>query len=328
MYGSIYQSADAGMDGSAGGGGAGGEAGEAGAGEVASKGGSAGGGGTGSDALFAGGDGGGGGDVGGVDNLRATPEWASTFESVETKNFIAKKGWQSPDALVESYRQLESTVGVPEGQILRMKPVEDRDAWHGADGIYAKLGRPDSPEGYDFTQIEIGEGVDITEAYRKFAFEQGNSKSQAEESVKWFTENVQAAERAADLSKQATQTKQLEATKIEWGSDWDVNVATARQGMAALGLDKDMASSVEGEIGTSEFLKRMLNVGRAVGEHSAGDYGSGQSGSYLSPEQAKAEIDTLRGNKEFMDTWVDGHADGNAEARAKMDGLMGIAYPG
>jgi hypothetical protein len=310
---------------SSGGGDAG--AGDAGAGDAGAGDAGAGAGSTGTSELFAGaGAGDAGGDPGA--GILNTPEWAASLENVDTKNFIAKKGWESADALVESYRQLESTVGVPEGQILRMKPVEDRDAWHGADGIYAKLGRPDSPEGYDFTQIEIGEGVDITEAYRKFAFEHGSSKSDAEASVQWFAETVQAAERAQQLGQQAAQTKQLEATKIEWGSDWDVNVATARQGMAALGIDQEIAAAVESQIGTGEFLKRMLTVGRAVGEHSAGDYGSGQSGSYLSVEAAKAEIDTLRSNTDFMDTWVNGHADGNAEARDKMDALMAIAYPG
>jgi len=231
--------------------------------------------------------------------------------------------------VLESYQQLETKIGVPQDQLLRLKPLEDRDAWHGPKGVFAKLGRPENAEGYELPEVSLGEGgTDLTPSFRKFAFEQGLSKGTAEATVQWFAENVTTAQEALDLTRQAEQVKQLEAVRIEWGADWTPNVSAARRGMSMLGIDENMASAIEGEIGTKEFLGRMLNVGKLLGEHSAGEHGSGQAGSYLSQEESIAEISTLKANKTFMDVWVDGNADGNAEARQKMDALMAIAYPG
>src|SRR5690349_8033208 len=94
-----------------------------------------------------------GGDGG---NPGGDAKWYSGFESPELRGFVETKGWKDPGAAVESYRQLEKTIGVPAERLLKLPDKADAPEWK---EIRAKVGvgAPEKPEDYG---IPVPEGID------------------------------------------------------------------------------------------------------------------------------------------------------------------------
>jgi len=260
-----------------------------------------------------------------AETTSVVPEWAQGFEDPSVRSLVANKQWQSPESLIESYMGLESKMGASDSELIRLKGIDDREAWHGKGGIFQRLGRPETAEGYEFPSIQADEGrIDLSGDFAKFAFEQGLSKTQGEAAVAWFTANMEGAENADKLNQEAKQASELQAVKIEWGSAWDSNVAIAQAGMKALGIDQAMAAAIESEIGTRELLMRMNNVGRLVGEHNIAGSGGPAAAGYMSPAEAQGEINTLKADPDFMAKWMEGEP----SATKKMSSLHVLAHPG
>ena len=77
---------------------------------------------------------------------RSAPAPSNLFDSLgeDNRRVAEAKGWDSPDKIVESYRNLESKIG----DSLR-PPADDAPAeeWQ---AFYGRLGRPDDASGYQF----------------------------------------------------------------------------------------------------------------------------------------------------------------------------------
>jgi hypothetical protein len=260
-----------------------------------------------------------------AENESIVPEWAKGFEDASTRGLIAKKQWQSPEAMLESYTSLESKLGTPDSELLRMKSIEDREAWHGKEGIFSRLGRPETSEGYEFPKIEAGEGeVDLSTPFAEHAFSLGLTKTQGQSIVEWFTENMGQATEQDAQTKAAKTASDLQSVKLEWGDLWDSNTKIAKMGMAALGIDQKMATAIESQIGTRELMMRMLTVGNLLGEHNDAGGGGAPEAGYMSPAEAKNEIAVLKADPDFMAKWHDGEPN----AKQKMSSLHQLAYPG
>ena len=98
--------------------------------------------------------------------------------SEENRNLVQAKQWETPDALAKSYRELEAHAS----KALR-PPAEDAPAeeWN---AFYAKLGRPEKPEQYEFGLPEgIPEDLPyddtFAQKFKAWAHEQGLTPKQA-----------------------------------------------------------------------------------------------------------------------------------------------------
>lgn len=119
--------------------------------------------------------------------------------SEENRNLVQAKQWGSPEAAVKSYRELEAHAS----KALR-PPGEDATAeeW---DAFYAKLGRPEKPEGYEFALPE-GLPEDLpyddtfAQKFKAWAHDQGLTPKQAhalhDAYVQDFAGQVQSAREA------------------------------------------------------------------------------------------------------------------------------------
>lgn len=247
-------------------------------------------------------------------------EWAQELGDPATQAFIGTKGWQSPEAMIESYKNLESHMGTPEGSLLKLKGIDDRDAWHGENGIFAKLGRPARAEDY-----ELPGGLDegLAAKFRDLAFQDGLTQQQVGDIATWFAQEGNAGAEAAQLAAQATQQQELQQVKGEWGPQWETNVATARAGMAALGITPEMATAMESQVGTRELLHKMLNVGKLLHGAQHGSHGENTMPA-LTPAEAEREVNRLKSDDQFMEKWLQG----SEHEVQKLRSLLEIAHPG
>ena len=72
----------------------------------------------------------------------APADWTAGLPE-EMKGYVQNKGFKDPSAVVESYRNFEKLMGVPQDRMIKLpEKAEDKAAW---DSIYNRLGRPEKP---------------------------------------------------------------------------------------------------------------------------------------------------------------------------------------
>lgn len=137
--------------------------------------------------------------------------------SEENRNLVQAKQWDSPDALARSYRELAAHAS----KALR-PPAEDAPAEEWS-AFYAKLGRPEKPEGYEF---QLPEGIPenlpyddtFAQKFRSWAHEQGLTLKQAralhDAYVQDFAGQMQAAQEAEVQAVEGAH----QALVKEWGA--------------------------------------------------------------------------------------------------------------
>lgn len=264
------------------------------------------------------------------------PEWAPELQDKDLSNWIAKRGerWAGIEDMVRSHKDLESLRGVPETQLIKLAPTEDREAWHGPGGIYSKLGRPDNPDQYNLPKIEeTTELFDITKPFREAAFEEGLSGGAVERiGAKVFGKMFEFQE-AYNTDAQQKMVGAIETLKREWGADYEANHAIAKKGAEAIGFDTNSdeglntLAAIEKSIGTRAFLHHMHQIGQRLGEHQAGEHGGGQAGpTFMSPDRAREEIKRLQADPEFTNKYLQG-AEAAPDENKRMAELFRFAYP-
>lgn len=261
------------------------------------------------------------------------PEWAPELKDPDLSNWIAKRGerWAGIEDMVRSHKDLESLRGVPETQLIKLAPTEDKEAWHGPGGIYSKLGRPDNPSQYNLPKIEeTGDVFDITSPFREAAFEEGLSGGAVERiGAKVFGKMFEFQE-AYNTETQRSMSEGMETLRREWGQEFDSNHSIAKKGAEALGFDTNSEEGlntlgvIEREIGTRAFMHHMLQIGQRLGEHQAGEHGGGQAGpTFMTPDAAQAEITRLKADTEFVKAYLNG----SEEHTKRMNQLFEFANP-
>ena len=167
--------------------------------------------------------------------------------------------------------------------------------------IYSRLGRPETPEGYEFATDGNVITEDVAAEYAGVAHQLGLSPKQAAGILDYYKGSVgQTTEQMEQLAQeQAEQT--TNELKREWGNAFGDKVAAA----------KDVVDQFAG----SEILQMRLEDGTMIGNHPAfikafaaiGDFKStvtsedtindGTRNSVFTPAQAQAEIDAIMNDK-------------------------------
>jgi hypothetical protein len=135
------------------------------------------------------------------------------------------------------------------------------------------------------------------------------------------------AAKAQQEAAERQSAQDMEAVQKEWGGAYNERVETAKRGCRIFGIDEATATKLEGAIGTKAFMEFSYRLGSAVGEHggAAGlENGGVPSGGALTPAQAVAEISRLKADRE----WGKKYANGDADAKRRMEQLHKWAYPG
>jgi hypothetical protein len=250
----------------------------------------------------------------------AAPEWLKGADEV-TVGYVQNKGWTEPTQVLEGYRNLEKLLGADKAGRAVVLPGEKAEPAEVA-AFYEKLGRPADPKDY---KIPVPEGYDpgFAEAAKTKFHELGITAKQAEGLAAWNNEYVQNLVAGQQNQTAEAFQKDVAALKESWGAAHDQNVVVARNVVNALGWDAAKVDKLSAAIGHKELMQTLHQLGTKMGEDSFVGGKDNQYGGALTPAQAKARIQELRGDK----GWTARYLNRDAEALAEMTKLQRYAFP-
>lgn len=247
------------------------------------------------------------------DQTAEAADWISSFQNPDLASYVKAKGFEGPEAVVNSYRELEKLKGVPDDRLLKLpEPGGDMGP------IYDRLGRPKDPSGYELPVPE-GDDGSFAKTASEWMYEAGISDTQAKAIAEKWNEHNAAYIEEANRTAQETSLAQKGELEREWGAALEKNEQVARAGARALGMDAETINALEQAMGYKNLMNLMKSVGDKMGEQ---EFIKG--GSNVSSDSALARIESLKADKAFVEKYLAGDVD----ARAEMGRLSQIAYPG
>lgn len=253
----------------------------------------------------------------------AAQPWHSVIPEEAARAHIEAKGYKNPAELALANFNLTklqrgdpTVIGLPGSDATPEQMGE----------FYSKLGRPDAPEGYEFTFAEGVKADETMIAFARGAFhEAGLTPAQAQlVADKW---NEFAAQQSEGLQTQITEANdaELAALQTKWGADLEKNKAAGQRAMQALGIDAELVTKVEQQIGSAAIVELLATIGRKSDE--GGFTASPQGGDPNNPEtmtsaQATAKITELQSDAEFQKKYTDAKHPGHKDAVDLMQRLF------
>lgn len=243
----------------------------------------------------------------------------------DIKGWAENKGWKTPQDALRSAWNLEKLLGADKaGNALVMPKEDDTEGWN---AFYDRLGRPESPDKYQFNLPEGDQESEIGGWFREQAHQLGLTQQQAAKLFEGFNERAAAMHQDQQTQTQAQQTADIAALKKEWGQAYEDNIMAGRKAARQFGFDGEKLSKLESALGTKDMLEMMANIGRSIGEHSF-EGGNTPGGFGLTPAAAKQQVAELKGDEQFNKAYLDAQHPGHKGAVEKMKRLMEAAYPG
>ena len=147
--------------------------------------------------------------------------------------------------------------------------------------FWAAIGRPESPDGYEFEKIEIPDGIPYDEEgemkFRKFAHEIGLTTQQGKDFHKWYLNNLIESHAELDKTVKEIENKAIETLKGKWGQDYDANLEMAKRGFDKAGelagkKDEFVQFMNDSQLGNNPlFIEIFHAIGKAMSEDTSGD---------------------------------------------------------
>lgn len=232
----------------------------------------------------------------------APADWTASLDEA-TRGYVQNKGFKDPGSVLESYRNMEKLIGVPKERLLQL-PENTSDKAQ-MDAFYAKLGRPEKPEGYGIK----AEGADPE--FVKWAsgtfHELGLTAEQGKNLIdKWggYSKTFEDQQKVANEEKIKAETEGLQK---KWGAAYDKNLKQVKAAMNKFGVPIEAIANIEGLVGYANAMELMSNIGKSIGESGfvTGDKSSSFGGE-LTPSQAAERINSLKTDNLFIDKLMKG----------------------
>lgn len=257
--------------------------------------------------------------------LLADPTKFKDMLSDEFRNSPVLKDYPDINALAKSHINLQRMVG---GEKIPVPQEGWNEDQYGE--FYTRLGRPPSPDGYEF---KFPEGYqpqeDLFKGMVSAMHKAGLTKKQANEVVSKFAEFDVKVAREAQQAAAQQQSDALMTLKHDLGDKYDEEMNYARYGIQELG-DKELVGFLEESgLGNSvPMAKLMSKVGkllatdRATGSTSTG----GPDDLNLTPAQAQAEINAILQDPEKNKAWLDANAPNHEAVVNRIAHLHKLAF--
>tara|TARA_R100000656_G_scaffold123369_1_gene99869 strand:- start:760 stop:1599 length:840 start_codon:yes stop_codon:yes gene_type:complete len=234
------------------------------------------------------------------------------------RNEPSLQTFTSVDNLAKSYVNAVKKIGGNPDHLVQL-PQEGESR----DNFYNKIGRPETPEGYDF-----GEDDGRLDFYRNATHQLGLTQDQAANMLKLYASVEEEQSKAADKQNADFAVNSQINLKREWGTNYDSNIDMAQRAFAQFASPEFSKLMDETGLGNHpELLKAFSKVGQMLGDDQL-VVGSGIGGQAQSPQMAKEEIESLYQDKEFSKSYLDKTDVNHKAASTKMDKLFRTAYPG
>lgn len=237
------------------------------------------------------------GATGATTNAGATSDWTTGLND-ELKGFVQTKGFKDPSSVLDSYRNLEKSFGVPAERLLRLPEQIDLAKPEGR-AIFERLGMPKEAKDYNLTLPKEITDAKVGEKFKEIGHKHALTGKQLEGVVSDILQWEMGDQTAKIEASKLELAKQENELKTEWGAAFDQNKNIAASGVKAMGFSKEEVGIIEDAIGFSRTMKLLHKLGSATGEHEFHG-GKGQSASgVMTPSQAQAKINELSRDKTF-----------------------------
>ena len=196
--------------------------------------------------------------------------------------------------------------------------------------FWTKLGRPDTPDGYELSKWEQPQGFsandEMMKSFRNTGHELGLTPKQMEGLNQWYGNQVNTM--ATNITGQATQAREqvYAELKQEFGAATDDKINAAHKAMMKFADDATKEHLEKTGIGNDPKLIRLwMKIAESIGEDPV--VNGNNPGNVLTPSAAKEQIATLQRDADFMKQYNDAKQAGHEEAKNKMTQLFQLAYP-
>lgn len=261
-----------------------------------------------------------GGQGGTPSSAPAPSNWIEAIPDADLKGWAQNKGFKEPTDALNSYRNLEKLMGADKAGRTVVLPAKWDDAAE-VGAFYEKLGRPKDPGGY--TMPKEGVDADMAKWAQSTFHEAGLTPRQAELVIGKWQEMIGGKTAATQEAYQARVAQESEALKGEWGAAYNDKLAQAKAAAKSFGVDSETVDKLENALGFGGLMKFFAEIGARMGEDKmVSGTTSGSFNGAMTPEQARTEIQRLRGDSEFVRRYVAGDAD----SRMKMERLHRWAF--
>lgn len=242
-------------------------------------------------------------DLSWKDNLPEDVRSAPSLENINDVGALAK-------GYVESQRMIGGRIPIPKD--------DNPESWN---EVYAKLGRPESADKYEFQRPEDVKWDESREkAFLERAHAMGLNNKQVQELISWDGE-------LAKNSMNAFKESSVAALKEEWGDGYDKNIAAAQRAINSLGDDELKSFLDETGMGNHPVMIKFANkIGQLMSEDKAeGDGGNSLS---MDPSTAKQKIAAILSDPNDLYHASHQGKPGHQERIYQVQALFELAYPG
>ena len=224
------------------------------------------------------------------------------------------RNFDSVDKLAKSYVHAVKKMGVPPEQVLKMP--NDEASW---DETYNALGRPVSPDGYNFDNYEH-EGGDLSN-YKEMAHRAGLNQAQAEIILDTVQNNIINSEQAYDEQREQEEVNGLKSLQKDWGPEFNKNLNLAQRVFNRFADSETLDYIEETGVGNNpQMIKMLARIGEAFSE--GGPVLTGEPrGSGLSPQEAQETISAKLSDPEFKRAYMTASHPNHREAVKTMQKL-------
>lgn len=193
--------------------------------------------------------------------------------------------------LAASYVNLEKHMGSDKIAIPNAKTATDKD-W---EGVFTKLGRPESPDKYE---VKPKEGVDvqlddnIMKGYREAAHKAGLLPKQVQQLFEWYSGALDSQMKGATEGMKTRLEEGVTKLKSEWGDNFQTKAAKANVALKEFGDEETFKMIEDLGLANHPAMVKLLN---RIGEGLSEDKFRGEATAHigLSIEQAEKEIATI-----------------------------------
>lgn len=175
----------------------------------------------------------------------------------ENIGLIQTKGWGDANSIIKSYRELEKYTGADKNDFVRIPKAGDGETPDYSE-VYAKLGRPETADGYELTDS------DFSKAARETLFKAGITNSQAKQLETWINEYTKtyqenaAAKAAEEL--EVRNKASAEELKKAWGADTEKNYAIVQNTRKDLGISDEAFDAMVEKAGPKVVADLLLRA--------------------------------------------------------------------
>lgn len=250
----------------------------------------------------------------------AAPAWYDGLPA-DDRAYIATKGWdkegKTPADILKSYRNIERLRGVDADKLVKLPD------WKNAEEVSqfrARLGVPESPDGYENHEVQTPTGPLRAELIAKISHRIGATPAQHAEMLNATGELMTELFKAEAEEISRRNANELIDLKKEWGTRFDENNQAVDNAVAQLGLDAEFVDALKIAAGEAKTRRVLAQIGMRLAEHKPA--AGSTTPTLMTSDIAKAQLDHLKGDREFFAKLQAG----DTEARRRWTELQRVAF--